>query len=238
MLPITLKLKHNITSKNYNLEIISFPELPAVIEYTKVYKENKLTIIHVTDNSKKGSIEKCVYICRDISTDIFNAEKIFTRTFDEDDCYLIHKVSKDLKTIAITVKAKSTFNNINNNKISLFKFQNDIWVYSNDVIIPKQLKYKNRYRLSHIMSFDHKGDHLAVLLSPKDKTMISSRKRCGIVFQRKDSRYFYKGYFKYRSNNLKQNKILLDIRSNKNTQNLLIKLIDNKEYICNLITEQ
>ena len=251
MLPITLKLKHRYNN-NYNLdkgnksftsltqndlEIVSFPVSPAVIEYVKMYKESKLTVIHISDSSKKEPIEKSIYICRDVSTDIFNAEKIYTRTFDKDDSYLVHKVSKDLSTIAVTAKTKSMFDNIKYNRISLIKFQNNLWTYFNDVVMPPRLKYKNRYRLSYIMSFDHKGDHLAVLLSPKDKVVVSSRKGCGVVFQRKDNRYIYKGYFKYRTSTSDQDKVLLDIKYDRDTQGLVIKLLGNKEHVCNLITE-
>ena len=241
MLPITLKLKHIYNNnKNHNLEIVSFPVSPAVIEYVKIYDKNKLTVIHITNVNKNGSIEKSIYISKNISTEIFTADKIFTRSFETDDYYLVHKVCKDLSTIAVTAvtKPRSQIRYIKHNRISLIRFENNIWTYFNDVILPPQVKYRNRYRLSQIMSFDHKGDHLGVLLSAKDKHIRTTRRGCGVIYEISNQRYVYKGYFKYKTTSSEYDSTLLDIRYDVESKSLDIILIGNKGQICKLITEE
>ncbi len=241
MLPITLKLKHNYNNnKNHNLEIVSFPVSPAVIEYVKVYDKNKLTVIHVSNINKDESIEKSIYISKNTTTEVFTADKIFTRSFETDDYYLVHKVCKDLSTIAITAvtKPRSQIRYIKNNRISLVRLENNIWTYFNDVVLPPQVKYKNRYRLSQIMSFDHKGDHLGVLLSAKDKHIRTTRRGCGVIYEVDNRKYVYRGYFKYKTTSSEYDSTLLDIRYNIDSKSLDIILIGDKEQNCKLITEE
>ena len=241
MLPITLKLKHNYNNnKNHNLEIVSFPVSPAVIEYVKVYDKNKLTVIHVSNINKDESIEKSIYISKNTTTEVFTADKIFTRSFETDDYYLVHKVCKDLSTIAITAvtKPRSQIRYIKNNRISLVRLENNIWTYFNDVVLPPQVKYKNRYRLSQIMSFDHKGDHLGVLLSAKDKHIRTTRRGCGVIYEVDNRKYVYREYFKYKTTSSEYDSTLLDIRYNIDSKSLDIILIGDKEQNCKLITEE
>ena len=241
MLPITLKLKHNYNNnKNHNLEIVSFPVSPVVIEYVKVYDKNKLTVIHVSNINKDESIEKSIYISKNTTTEVFTADKIFTRSFETDDYYLVHKVCKDLSTIAITAvtKPRSQIRYIKNNRISLVRLENNIWTYFNDVVLPPQVKYKNRYRLSQIMSFDHKGDHLGVLLSAKDKHIRTTRRGCGVIYEVDNRKYVYRGYFKYKTTSSEYDSTLLDIRYNIDSKSLDIILIGDKEQNCKLITEE
>lgn len=237
MLPITLKLKHNV-DKNNNVEIAVYPNMYTIVEYVKMYKKDKLTILHVSSKHDNETVEKSIYVCSNMNTELITANKVFTRIFDTDDYHLVHKVSKDLSTIAITAITKSTSNIrvVTNNKISLIKLENDIWKYCNDIKLPTEIKYRKRYRLSRIMSFDKTGKYIGVLLSAKDKLIKKSRRGCGVLFENINNRYVYKGYFKYKTTSKVHDESLLDVRSDKDDNSLEVRIVGNRDRLYTLIT--
>lgn len=234
MLPVTIKLKHVDNKDNYNLELVSLikKDINLNIDYVKRYKKDKLIVLHISSKNPDNTVETSVYVSREISNGVVTVIKVFTKVFQTDDYYLVHKVCKDLSTLAITVIPKLTSNirHINNNRVYIVRYLNNVWMYCGELSLSKQVKYSGRYRLSHIMSFDHKGDNFGIILTPKDNKLRVSKIGCGVIFKRIGVRYIYNGYVKYKATSSKGDSTILDIRSKPNNTLEIFLVGNNNKY--------